>query len=141
MERSALSISNMSKRKTKTTTSITPPLSAFTVAGKKSLLDMLASRPLRAALYDERGVELGDGLGYAQGGVALSDAITGSDSGTAFLSFRDPQWTSAGFTGAAAMRIFDPDTNVLYAQLNFEQPLNGQGATFRVELPPQLITL
>jgi hypothetical protein len=43
--------------------------------------------------------------------------------------------------GAAAMRIFDPETNILYSQLNFARPLNGQGATFRVELPPQLITL
>jgi hypothetical protein len=137
----------MSKRKTKAEkfSPVLPagvqPASAFTVAGKKALLDMLAARPLRAALYDESGTELADGLGYAQGGVALSDAITGSDTGTAFLSFRDPQWPSAGFMGAAAMRIFDPETGILYAQLNFAQPLNGQGATFRVELPPQLITL
>jgi hypothetical protein len=135
----------MSKRKRSVSSSkaaeTVSPASDFTVAGKKSLLDMLAARPLRAALYDESGTELADGLGYTRGGVALSDAITGSDTGNAFLSFRDPQWASAGFMGAAAMRIFDPESGVLYAQLNFAQPLNGQGATFRVELPPQLITL
>jgi hypothetical protein len=115
--------------------------STFTVAGKKSLLDMLAARPLRAALFDKTGHELSDGLGYTKGGVALTSAITGSDTGNAFLSFQDPQWPSAGFLDAAQMRIYDSETGIEYAQLNFPQPLNGQGATFRVELPPQLITL
>jgi hypothetical protein len=102
---------------------------------------MLASRPLKAALYNAAGIELPDGLGYIKGGVPLINPISGTDSGYAFLSFQDPQWPSAGFTGAAQMRIFDADSGTVFAQLNFSQPLNGQGATFRVELPPQLITL
>ena len=120
--------------------------SSFSVQGKKALLDMLAARPLRAALFDANGVELSDGLGYSQGGVALMNAITGSEpdgqnGGIAFLSFQDPQWPSAGFMGAAQMRIFDGETDTVFAALNFAEPLNGQGATFRVELPPRLITL
>ena len=102
---------------------------------------MLAARPLKAALFSETGVELPDGLGYSKGGVDLANAISGADSDTAFLSFQDPQWKSAGFTGAAQMKIYDADSGTVFAQLNFERPLNGQGATFRVELPPQLITL
>ena len=116
-------------------------VSAFTVAGKWALLDLLAARPLKASLYNESGVELSDGLGYSKGGVTLQNAITGTAGDMAFLSFQDPAWPSAGFQSASQMRIYDADSGTIYAQLNFAQPLNGQGATFRVELPPQLITL
>jgi hypothetical protein len=130
----------MSRRK-KTAPLFSGAISLFTVAGKAALLNMLAARPLKAALYDESGLELSDGLGYASGGVTLQNSITGTAGDLAFLSFQDPAWPSAGFAGASQMRIYDADSGTVYAQLNFAQPLNGQGATFRVELPPQLITL
>ncbi len=123
-------------------------MSNFATSGKKALLDSMATLTLKAALYNSSANlsaatvayveenELKTGNGYSAGGVLLTNARTGYEKGTAWLSFDDPAWANAAFMDAAQMLIYDETSKVAFAVIDFDSPKNGQGATFRVELPP-----
>ncbi len=135
-------------------------MSNFATAGKKALLDSMAGLTLKAALYNSsanlsaatrlysESNELGNGNGYNTGGVELTGIKTGTGfhyeevdnvqvrRDVAWLSFDDPQWPNAAFMDAAQMLIYDAKDRTAFAVIDFDSPKNGQGATFRVELPP-----
>ncbi len=123
-------------------------MSNFSTSGKKALLDKMATLTLKAALYNSSANlsattglyveenELANGNGYTTGGVLLTNARAGSEKGTAWLSFDDPKWPNAAFMDAKQMLIYDATSGTAYAVIDFDGPKNGQGATFRVELPP-----
>jgi hypothetical protein len=122
--------------------------SAFATAGKKALLDAIVGHNFKAALYTSSATldattaaysatnELAAANGYSTGGVALTGAATGSGSGTAWLDFADATWTTASFTGARFMLIYDTnDSNRAYAVIDFGADKAAQGGSFIYEFP------
>jgi hypothetical protein len=122
-------------------------MNSFCTAGKKALLDVLASHTVKAALYtSSAGLdsstpayttagEVATGNGYTAGGVTLTGATTGTSAGTAWLDFDDPTWASATFT-ARKMLIYDAtDSDRAYGVIDFGSDKTGQGGNFTPKLP------
>lgn len=119
---------------------------SFCTAGKKALLDVLAAHTMKFALYTSAAA-LDDstpaytatgevsGGGYTAGGVTLGGASTGSGSGTAWLDFDDPSWSSATFTARKALIYDADDSNRAYAVIDFGSDKTGQGGNFTPILP------
>ncbi len=121
--------------------------SAFCTAGKKALLDAVVGDTWKAALYTSSATidastpayttsnEVASSGGYTAGGIALTGAVTGSGSGTAWLDFNDATWASATFT-AHFMLIYDSsDSDRAYAVIDFGSDKTGQGGNFTFVMP------
>jgi hypothetical protein len=122
--------------------------SAFCNAGKKALFDGKVGDTWKAALYTSAASldattaaysstnELASSGGYSAGGLTLSGAATGSDSGGAWITFSNATWANATFTGAHYMLIYDSsDSNRAYAVIDFGSDKAGQGGNFTYVMP------
>jgi hypothetical protein len=110
-------------------------MNVFSLAGKKAIVDYLATRTFGAALLDSNGAELESRDGYGAGGLLLTGNRTGTDGETAWLNFDDARWQNAGFSGARYLRIYDALDRTEYAVLDFGADKAGQGADFTYKFP------
>jgi hypothetical protein len=119
----------------------------FPIAAKRALIDFIASRPLKAALFTQK-AKLSDatetysiqgelsGPGYDAGGLPLVVSSKGVDAGNvAFLGFSNPTWSNASFTGARYLEIYDSETLTTYGVIDFGAEKSGQGADFTYKFP------
>ena len=107
---------------------------SFAVEGKKALIDFMAGRPMMAALHDAKFKEI-SGPGYNQGGIALKNPRSGLDETAAFLTWDNPTWNDASFTGARYLRIYDAQDLTTYGVIDFGADKSGQGADFIYKFP------
>ena len=119
----------------------------FPIAAKSALIDFIASRPLKAALFTEK-AQLAEktsrysaegelsGPGYDAGGLPLTVSSKGIDAGNvAYLGFANPTWTNASFIGARYLEIYDSETLTTYGVIDFGAEKSGQGADFTYKFP------
>lgn len=118
----------------------------FPIAAKRALIDFIASRPLKAALFTEKAKldentatyssenEL-SGPGYDAGGLSLTVSGKGVESGVAYLGFSNPTWSNASFIGARYLQIYDTENLTTYGVIDFGAEKSGQGADFIYKFP------
>jgi hypothetical protein len=119
----------------------------FPTSAKRALIDFIASRPLKAALFTAK-AKLTDGTekysplfelvgpGYDAGGISLSVSSKGVDAANvAYLGFINATWENASFTGARYLEIYDAETLTAYGVIDFGADKSGQGADFTYKFP------
>jgi len=80
------------------------------------------------------------GAGYTAGGVTITGVTVNSSEYTAYVSFNNPNWTSASFTARAALIYNFSKANRSIAVLDFGADKTVSGNTFTVTLPTNSAT-
>jgi len=80
------------------------------------------------------------GAGYTAGGVPITGVTVNSSEYTAYVSFNNPNWTSASFTARAALIYNFSKANRSIAVLDFGADKTVSGNTFTVTLPTNSAT-
>jgi len=80
------------------------------------------------------------GTGYTAGGVTITGVTVNSSEYTAYVSFNNPNWTSASFTARAALIYNSSKANRSIAVLDFGADKTVSGNTFTVTLPTNSAT-
>jgi len=80
------------------------------------------------------------GAGYTAGGVTITGVTVNSSEYTAYVSFNNPNWTSASFTARAALIYNSSKANRSIAVLDFGADKTVSGNTFTVTLPTNSAT-
>jgi hypothetical protein len=75
------------------------------------------------------------GTGYTAGGVTLTGVTVNSSEYTAYVSFNNPNWTSASFTARAALIYNFSKANRSIAVLDFGADKTVSNNTFTIALP------
>jgi hypothetical protein len=75
------------------------------------------------------------GTGYTAGGVTITGVTVNSSGYTAYVSFNNPNWTSASFTARAALIYNSSKANRSIAVLDFGADKTVSGTTFTITLP------
>jgi hypothetical protein len=107
---------------------------SFSIDGKKALVEFIASRTFFASLHDRKMNEI-SGPGYDKGGVLLKNPRTTMDAESASLTWDNPSWSNASFTGARFLRIYDAGSSTTYGVIDFGADKSGQGADFIYKFP------
>lgn len=79
--------------------------------------------------------EVANGNGYTTGGVTLSGLTTGLSSGTAYLTFSDPSWSSSTITARGCLIYNSSKSNKAVAAFDFGGDVTSTNGTFTVDLP------
>jgi hypothetical protein len=80
------------------------------------------------------------GAGYTAGGVTITGVTVNSSEYTAYVSFNNPNWTSASFTARAALIYNSSKANRSIAVLDFGADKTVSNNTFTVTLPTNSAT-
>jgi len=80
------------------------------------------------------------GAGYTAGGVTITGVTVNSSEYTAYVSFNNPNWTSASFTARAALIYNFSKANRSIAVLDFGADKTVSNNTFTVTLPTNSAT-
>lgn len=75
------------------------------------------------------------GTGYSAGGVVLTNVAVNLSGTTAFVTFNNPQWTSATFTARGGLIYNASKGNKAIAVLDFGSDKTVTNGTFTVQLP------
>jgi hypothetical protein len=79
--------------------------------------------------------EVANGNGYTTGGLTLSGFATGLDGSTAYLTFADPQWTTATITARGCLIYNSSQSNKAVAAFDFGQNVSSTNGTFTIDFP------
>jgi hypothetical protein len=80
------------------------------------------------------------GAGYTAGGVTITGVTVNSSEYTAYVSFNNPNWTSASFTARAALIYNSSKANRSIAVLDFGADKTVSNNTLTVTLPTNSAT-
>jgi hypothetical protein len=80
------------------------------------------------------------GTGYTAGGVTITGVTVNSSEYTAYVSFNNPNWTSASFTARAALIYNSSKADRSIAVLDFGADKTVSNNTFTVTLPTNSAT-
>lgn len=72
---------------------------------------------------------------YSAGGLTLSGFSSGLSGGTAYLTFTDPEWTSATITARGCLIYNSSKSNKAVATFDFGQNVTSVNGTFTVDFP------
>ena len=76
------------------------------------------------------------GRGYTAGGIALTGRTSGTSGAGSYMTFADPEWSSASFTARGALIYNASKQNRAVAILNFGKDETCSNGNFSVGLPP-----
>lgn len=79
--------------------------------------------------------EVADGGGYTTGGKDLTGFVSGLSSSTAYITFSDPQWTSATITARGCLVYNSSKQNRAVAVVDFGANISSTNGTFTVDFP------
>jgi hypothetical protein len=80
------------------------------------------------------------GTGYTAGGITLTGVTVNASEYTAYVSFNNPNWTSASFTARAALIYNSSKANRSIAVLDFGADKTVSNSTFTITLPTNAVT-
>jgi len=72
---------------------------------------------------------------YSAGGLTLAGFTTGLDGSTAYLTFTDPQWTSATITARGCLIYNSSKSDKAVAAFDFGQNVSSTNGTFTIDFP------
>jgi hypothetical protein len=75
------------------------------------------------------------GTGYDAGGKTLTGYVSGLSSGTAYITFDDPSWTSSTITARGCLIYNSSKSNKAVACFDFGSDVISVSGTFTIDLP------
>lgn len=75
------------------------------------------------------------GAGYDAGGKTLTGFVSGLSSGTAYITFSDPSWTSSTITARGCLIYNSSKSNKAVAAFDFGSDVISVSGTFTIDLP------
>lgn len=75
------------------------------------------------------------GAGYDAGGKTLTGFVSGLSSGTAYITFDDPSWTSSTITARGCLIYNSSKSNKAVACFDFGSDVISVSGTFTIDLP------
>ena len=75
------------------------------------------------------------GAGYDAGGKTLTGYVSGLSSGTAYITFDDPSWTSSTITARGCLIYNSSKSNKAVACFDFGSDVISVSGTFTIDLP------
>ena len=75
------------------------------------------------------------GTGYVAGGKTLTGYVSGLSSGTAYITFDDPSWTSSTITARGCLIYNSSKSNKAVACFDFGSDVISVSGTFTIDLP------
>ncbi len=75
------------------------------------------------------------GTGYDAGGKTLTGYVSGLSSGTAYITFDDPSWTSSTITARGCLIYNSSKSNKAVACFDFGSDVISLSGTFTIDLP------
>lgn len=75
------------------------------------------------------------GAGYDAGGKTLTGFVSGLSTGTAYITFDDPSWTSSTITARGCLIYNSSKTNKAVACFDFGSDVISVSGTFTIDLP------
>lgn len=79
--------------------------------------------------------EVADGNGYTTGGKTLTGFTSGFASSKAYITFDDPEWTSATITARGCLIYNSSKSNKAVAIFDFGSNVSSTNGTFTIDLP------
>ena len=79
--------------------------------------------------------EVADGNGYTTGGKTLTGFSSGIASNKAYITFADPEWTSATITARGCLIYNSSKSNKAVAAFDFGSNVSSTNGTFTIDLP------
>lgn len=77
--------------------------------------------------------EVATGSGYTAGGLTLANFTSGLSGSVAFVTFDDPQWTSASITARGCLIYNSSKSNKAVSVYDFGQNVTSVNGTFTVD--------
>ena len=75
------------------------------------------------------------GAGYDAGGKTLTGFVSGLSTGTAYITFDDPSWTSSTITARGCLIYNSSKSNKAVACFDFGSDVISVSGTFTIDLP------
>lgn len=75
------------------------------------------------------------GAGYDAGGKTLTGYVSGLSTGTAYITFDDPSWTSSTITARGCLIYNSSKSNKAVAAFDFGSDVISVSGTFTIDLP------
>jgi hypothetical protein len=75
------------------------------------------------------------GTGYDAGGKTLTGFVSGLSTGTAYITFDDPSWTSSTITARGCLIYNSSKSNKAVACFDFGSDVISVSGTFTIDLP------
>ena len=75
------------------------------------------------------------GAGYDAGGKTLTGFVSGLSTGTAYITFDDPSWTSSTITARGCLIYNSSKSNKAVAAFDFGSDVISVSGTFTIDLP------
>lgn len=75
------------------------------------------------------------GAGYDTGGKTLTGFVSGLSTGTAYITFDDPSWTSSTITARGCLIYNSSKSNKAVACFDFGSDVISVSGTFTIDLP------
>jgi hypothetical protein len=75
------------------------------------------------------------GAGYDAGGKTLTGFVSGLSTGTAYITFNDPSWTSSTITARGCLIYNSSKSNKAVAAFDFGSDVISVSGTFTIDLP------
>ena len=75
------------------------------------------------------------GAGYGAGGKTLTGFVSGLSTGTAYITFDDPSWTSSTITARGCLIYNSSKSNKAVACFDFGSDVISVSGTFTIDLP------
>lgn len=75
------------------------------------------------------------GTGYDAGGKTLTGYVSGLSTGTAYITFDDPSWTSSTITARGCLIYNSSKSNKAVACFDFGSDVISVSGTFTIDLP------
>lgn len=75
------------------------------------------------------------GAGYDAGGKTLTGYVSGLATGTAYITFDDPSWTSSTITARGCLIYNSSKSNKAVAAFDFGSDVISVSGTFTIDLP------
>lgn len=75
------------------------------------------------------------GAGYDAGGKTLTGYVSGLSTGTAYITFDDPSWTSSTITARGCLIYNSSKSNKAVACFDFGSDVISVSGTFTIDLP------
>jgi hypothetical protein len=79
--------------------------------------------------------EVANGGGYTTGGNTLTGFASGVASNKAYITFTDPEWTSATITARGCLIYNSTRSNKAVAAFDFGSNISSTNGTFTIDLP------
>ena len=79
--------------------------------------------------------EVANGNGYTTGGNTLTGFASGVASNKAYITFTDPEWTSATITARGCLIYNSTRSNKAVAAFDFGSNISSTNGTFTIDLP------